>query len=123
MLIYSRLGPRQSFHIDGSGAGLLCGAEQKLTAVGSPQCFCLLLFREVETSNVCIANMMLSLCDTCQSRAGLWAAPGEKSEHGLGCVKALARKATALGRLSPVAHPLPAPPLGELLSLTFLRND
>lgn len=66
MLIYSRLGPHQSFHIDGSGAVLLYRVEQKLTAVGSLQCFCLLLLREVETSNVCIANTMLSLRDTRQ---------------------------------------------------------
>lgn len=55
MLIYSSLGPRQSFHIDGSGAILLGGEEQKtqwLWVLRSV--FVSLLFREVKIPNVCI---------------------------------------------------------------------
>lgn len=62
---------------------------------------------------------MVSLRDTGQGESKPW----RKSERRLGSVRALAYKAIAQGRLSPTAHPLPAPPLGELLWLTFLQND
>lgn len=85
MLIYSGLGPRQCFHIDGSGATLLSREEQKLIATRSTSCFSLpALWREVKIPNVCMANTMVSLRDMghVRSRAGLWEAHGESLNTG-----------------------------------------
>lgn len=72
MLIYRGLGPCQSLHVDGSGAVLLSGAEQKLSAPGS----CSVLPPNSVGKEK--HPMFACLYMTCaSSRAGLWTAPGE----------------------------------------------
>lgn len=68
MLIYSSLGPRQRFHIGGSG--LSCQGGTEIQTLGSTWRFCLLaLFREVKMPNVCIASTVVSLCDVGQAKS------------------------------------------------------
>lgn len=81
MLIYSSLGPRQRFHVGGSG--LSCQGGTEIQTLGSTRRFCLLaLFREVKMPNVCIASTVVSLCDVGQAKSWPLEAHGGR-EHRL----------------------------------------
>lgn len=79
MLIYRGLGPRQHFHVGGSGQSCQGGTETQ--ALGSTRRFCLLaLFREVKMPTICMARTAISLCDVGQAKSWPLEARGG-SEH------------------------------------------
>lgn len=68
MLIHSGLGPRQCFHVGGSGLSCQGGTETQALRPTWRSCL-LALFREEKMPNICMARTVISLCDVGQAKS------------------------------------------------------